>query len=1198
MEERVVLTAELRDEASAPLRQINRTVDGATKSIEKSHRRQAAAATGAARATVSAAGTSNNAMDRMQRVFSRGAVTVGKAYTNLQSTVAGSNNRIVRSVSSAGSAVTGLFGRAKQGGRDFVSGFRSSQAAASSFTGTLGSLGGALGSATRGAASIGSSISSALDGAGAAAGRLGSRIGSSVSQGARTAVSAVGTITAAVGAMALGGGLNRMLKIEDAQAKLTGLGVSAQDVTEIMKNASASVTGTAFGLDAAATVAASAMAAGIKPGQAMTDYLTLVADAATIAGTDMAEMGQIMGKVTNTGKMTTEVLYQFGDRGVGVLNMLADAYGVPVAAMQDMVTEGEISAADFERVLRDRVGGAAQASGNTTRGAFANMRAAMSRTGEALLTGFFPVFKVVFGTVQSIFNTFTASIKEGAGAVGAAFTATATPALQSFGETASAWLGKAMEGAGALWSLLVGRDFTGAFRGVFGVEEDAPVVDTLFRIRDGLAGLAPLAAPIAAGMLAVGTNLMKSLPVIGRFIPAFNPVLAVVATLIATSPELREALMSAFTTLAPVVMEAGAVLSGLLPILATVVTEAVKFAAVVIDRLAPALPVLIPAVLAAVAAFKAWRAITATLTGLKLGFTAATAGATLATKAQTGATKAGAAAFHLKAAALKVATGAQKLFNLALRANPIGIIITAIAALVAGLVWFFTQTETGKAIVAAAWEWMQGAMSAVVDWWNGTLIPALQSVGQWFADVWQGAKDAVGAAVDWMTEKLGQIGSWFSSTFGPVLQWLGDLFASVWGWISLQAENASLIIRAVAKLAVDFWQAHVAPVLQWLGQLFATIWGGITAAVQWAVGIVQTVIGALVEFWNAYLLPALQWVGDLFATIWGGVLTVVSWVILGVQTYIGLLVGFWTGVLLPALQWVGNLFATIWGGIRTVVQWVVSVVQSAVQGLIDFWNNTLFPAIAAVAGWFSDKLASAIDGVTGFIGNVKDGFQKFIDFISSKVQPIIDAIAGSFSALGDKVGSVMGHLRDFAANPLGGLADWASGVLDNSGGGVYSGGGVAGFAGGGVLGGYAPGKDTIPAMLSKGEAVLVPELVRAIGARNIMALNHAYSGGRPAGGGPSRAASVPDLSALMSSVGGSSERVHAAGGTVLSGRSSTPGQRATTEGGGTATLVRVEEGAVQIGITVAEGGTVTETDLEAIKEAVEEVFEEVKRRGY
>jgi phage-related protein len=64
-----------------------------------------------------------------------------------------------------------------------------------------------------------------------------------------------------------------------------------------------------------------------------------------------------------------------------------------------------------------------------------------------------------------------------------------------------------------------------------------------------------------------------------------------------------------------------------------------------------------------------------------------------------------------------------------------------------------------------------------------------------------------------------------------------------------------------------------------------------------------------------------------------------------------------------------------------------------------------------------------------------------------------------------------------------------------AGGGVFAGGGlpddkdVAHFAPGGVLKGHSPGRDTIPAVLSPGEGVLVPELVQRIGASNIIRAN-------------------------------------------------------------------------------------------------------------
>ena len=130
-------------------------------------------------------------------------------------------------------------------------------------------------------------------------GGLGSKLGGM----AKTGVAAVGAIGAAIAGIAAKKGISRALAIEDAQAKLRALGADVETVTQVSKDALAAVKGTAFGLDAAATTAASALAAQIKPGKDLQRYLGLVADTAQIAGTSMEEMGSIFGKVATNQKV-------------------------------------------------------------------------------------------------------------------------------------------------------------------------------------------------------------------------------------------------------------------------------------------------------------------------------------------------------------------------------------------------------------------------------------------------------------------------------------------------------------------------------------------------------------------------------------------------------------------------------------------------------------------------------------------------------------------------------------------------------------------------------------------------------------------------------------------------------------------------------------------------------------------------------
>src|SRR5699024_682062 len=133
----------------------------------------------------------------------------------------------------------------------------------------------------------------------------------------------VGVATTAVAGLVTTLGFKRLVGIDTAKAKLEGLGHSGKSIDKIMESALTSVKGTAFGLDVAATTAANAVAAGIKPGKELTRYLSLAGDAAAIAGIDMAEMGSIMNKVQTQNKAYNGELQQLADKGLPVYQWIA-----------------------------------------------------------------------------------------------------------------------------------------------------------------------------------------------------------------------------------------------------------------------------------------------------------------------------------------------------------------------------------------------------------------------------------------------------------------------------------------------------------------------------------------------------------------------------------------------------------------------------------------------------------------------------------------------------------------------------------------------------------------------------------------------------------------------------------------------------------------------------------------------------------
>lgn len=223
---------------------------------------------------------------------------------------------------------------------------------------------------------------------------------------------AVAATTALTG-LTLVKGYGRLIGIDTARAKLTALGHDAESVEVIMTSALDSVSGTAYGLDEAATAAASAVAAGIKPGKDLTKYLSLAGDAAAIAGTDFNEMGRIFNLVQTAQRAYTGELNMLADRGIPIYQWLADEAKVSAEEVREMASSGEVSAEMFRKAIDKNIGGAAQTIGEQSfAAALRNIGSDIARIGANFLDaggeagGFFstvkPMLKDFRGVLSSV----------------------------------------------------------------------------------------------------------------------------------------------------------------------------------------------------------------------------------------------------------------------------------------------------------------------------------------------------------------------------------------------------------------------------------------------------------------------------------------------------------------------------------------------------------------------------------------------------------------------------------------------------------------------------------------------------------------------------------------------------------------------------------------------------------------------------
>lgn len=329
-----------------------------------------------------------------------------------------------------------------------------------------------------------------------------------------------------------------------------------------------------------------------------------------------------------------------------------------------------------------------------------------------------------------------------------------------------------------------------------------PAKDAFVALGPTLAALAPQVLAVATSFSPLGLALQALAPVLPTIAAALGQVAVVlVGALVSALPSVLQlvaalggSLASALSAVAPVLTTVAAALGPALassvgavaPVLTTVVGGLANLLTVAAP-LAPYILAIVGAVVLVRTAFATYKSVLTGITVAKQAYAFATYGqataetsfsaraaasagllqaravalyanakATTATIASTVASVASwtaqtavLVASRVALVATTVATRAyaagQWLLNAALAANPIGLVVVAIAALVAGVVLAYKNSETFRNIVSAAWAAVQAAIGAVVGYITGTVVPFLvnawNSIASTATTVFNGIKD-------------------------------------------------------------------------------------------------------------------------------------------------------------------------------------------------------------------------------------------------------------------------------------------------------------------------------------------------------------------------------------------------------------------------------------------------------------------------
>ncbi|BCX31326.1 hypothetical protein LTWDN19_18930 [Latilactobacillus curvatus] len=279
-------------------------------------------------------------------------------------------------------------------------------------------------------------------------------------------------------------------------------------------------------------------------------------------------------------------------------------------------------------------------------------------------------------------------------------------------------------------------------------------------------------------------------------------------------------------------------------------------------------------------------------------------------------------------AVMQIGAAVQTAFNAIMAVNPFILIGVALAALVAGLVYFFTQTESGKEIWA-------NFTAFLTQTWQATVAVAQTiwtALAAFFSGLWTGI-----------------------TTFATAI------------WTSLVASLGGI------------WNGLVTYASGVFNLLKAVIMGPILLLVDLVTGNFDQMKSDAILIWNSIKAAAGQIWNGLSAMVSGIVSNFVSSVSGLFRAMAGLVVGIWNGLkamVVGIAQGIASGAINAWNGMVSGVRGIISSVRSIFNSLRDI--NLFSIGKHIVQG--------LIDGIGGMIGNVRDKISELASTVTNGIR--------------------------------------------------------------------------------------------------------------------------------------------------------------------------------------------------------------------
>lgn len=309
-------------------------------------------------------------------------------------------------------------------------------------------------------------------------------------------------------------------------------------------------------------------------------------------------------------------------------------------------------------------------------------------------------------------------------------------------------------------------------------------------------------------------------------------------------------------------------------------------------------------------------------------------------------------------------TKAFELLNITMMANPVMLVVGAIAVLITVLYQLYQSNEEFRNGVNALWETIKPIVTMIKD----TIIEGIKSIWEALQSAWN--------EINGVISEVMSGASGIMDIIRPIAEFMGGFVVLQ---IKLLVETIKIVIEVIKWLveAVIYLGAILVEIFQGAWEICKAVFDNICEAITTVIEFFTNLWDSIVSIWNG--------ITDAISNAWETIKQTFMTVLNAIITYVKTQFEQFKAIVTTVFNTIKNTVTTIWNGIKNTISTVVNSISSTVSNVINniknfFSNgfnackNTVTNVFSSIVNAIKEKLNTAKDFVKGVINTIKNFF--------------------------------------------------------------------------------------------------------------------------------------------------------------------------------------------------------------------------------